>query len=439
LNKRPRQIKLVVLLFLAIFAICSTQILSIINYPSQIDIVKGESGKLKFLFPFTVEIYGADNKVVEFNDEFSEKLNLSIGNSYEFKTINNGIAQIGIKMFGLVPVKNINVNVIDEIYLIPGGNAIGVKLNTKGVLVVGTSEIMSMDGKKYNPSKEAGIKIGDLILEIDGIKVNDANHVVDLLNKNEGKEINIILERNNVSFSTKVKPVKSIQDNCYRLGIWVRDKTAGIGTLTFYEPKSKKFGALGHAITDIDTGALMKIENGEIMKARVSSIEQGKKGNPGEIRGIFYESENLLGKIETNTKYGIYGTMFNESNTLNFHEALPVAFQDEIELGKAYILATTENNEVEKYEVEIVKLEKQNTPQSKSMVIKVTDKNLLEKTGGIVQGMSGSPIIQNDKIIGAVTHVFINDPTKGYGLYIEWMLKAADILVNTKGEFAKNE
>lgn len=439
MNKRPRQIKLVVLLFLAIFAICSTQILSIINYPSQIDIVKGESGKLKFLFPFTVEIYGADNKVVEFNDEFSEKLNLSIGNSYEFKTINNGIAQIGIKMFGLVPVKNINVNVIDEIYLIPGGNAIGVKLNTKGVLVVGTSEIMSMDGKKYNPSKEAGIKIGDLILEIDGIKVNDANHVVDLLNKNEGKEINIILERNNVSFSTKVKPVKSIQDNCYRLGIWVRDKTAGIGTLTFYEPKSKKFGALGHAITDIDTGALMKIENGEIMKARVSSIEQGKKGNPGEIRGIFYESENLLGKIETNTKYGIYGTMFNESNTLNFHEALPVAFQDEIELGKAYILATTENNEVEKYEVEIVKLEKQNTPQSKSMVIKVTDKNLLEKTGGIVQGMSGSPIIQNDKIIGAVTHVFINDPTKGYGLYIEWMLKAADILVNTKGEFAKNE
>jgi stage IV sporulation protein B len=439
LNKSPRQKKLIIYVLLAVVAIYSIQILNIISYPSQIDVIKGQSKKLDFLFPFTVDINGNENRIVEFSNNYAEKLNLGLKNTYEFKTINNGIAQIGIKIFGLVPVKNVKVNVIDQIYLVPGGDAIGVKLNTKGVLVVGTSEITDEGGNKHNPAKEAGIRIGDSIIEIDGIKVKDANHVISLLNKVKNKKIEIKIERNNATFSTNVKPVKSNQDGCYRLGIWVRDKTAGIGTLTFYDPNSKKFGALGHAITDIDTGSLMKIENGEIMKAKVSSIQQGKKGSPGEIRGIFFESEDLLGKIESNTTFGIYGTMYNGNQNISQKKELPVGLQSEIKLGKAYILTTTHDNKVEKYEIEIVKLERQNMPESKSMVIKVTDKRLIDKTGGIVQGMSGSPIMQNGKIIGAITHVFVNDPTKGYGLYIEWMLKEAGILVNSNNEFAKYE
>ncbi len=439
MNKNPSHRKLILFVLLIVFAIYSVQILNIMSYPSQIDLIKGESKKLDFLFPFTVEINGDTNEVLEFNNSYAEKLSLGLRNTYEFKSINNGIAKIGIKFLGLVPVKNLEVNVIDQIYLVPGGDAIGVKLNTKGVLVVGTSEITSTDGRKYNPAKDAGIRIGDSIIDIDGVKVRDANHVVDLLNEAKNKKIRITIERNNATFVTDVKPIKSIQDNCYRLGIWVRDKTAGIGTLTFYDSNSKKFGALGHAITDIDTGSLMKIENGEIMKAKVSSIQQGRKGSPGEIRGIFFETEDLLGKIESNTAFGIYGTMYNGSKGVSQKKALPIALQSEVNIGKAHILTTTDNNKVEKYEIEIVKLERQGIPETKSMVIKVTDKRLIDKTGGIVQGMSGSPILQDGKIIGAVTHVFINDPTKGYGLYIEWMLREAGIMINNNSEYAKSE
>lgn len=273
---------------------------------------------------------------------------------------------------------------------------------------------------------------------IDGIKVENADHVIHILNSIKDKKISIQIERNNIVYHTEVIPVKSKQDNSYRLGIWVRDKTAGIGTLTFLEPNSMKFGALGHAITDIDTGTLMKVENGEIMRAKVSSIEHGKKGSPGELRGIFFETKDVLGKIENNTNFGIYGTIHDE-NLTNQKTPLPIGTQSEVRIGKAHILANVEGDRVEKYEVEIIKLERQNVPQSKSMIIKITDDRLIEKTGGIVQGMSGSPILQNGKIVGAVTHVFVNDPTKGYGIYIEWMLKEAGIITNNNADFAKTK
>lgn len=413
--------------------------LNIANFPSEIDIIKGDSRNLNIFFPFSLEIMEDSIDIVRLQDSSKMGLNVGLKNSYKLESTNNGIAKLKFKLLGIFSIKNIKVNVVDQTYVVPGGEAIGVKLNTKGVLVVATSEISGIDGKIYNPAKKAGIKVGDSITTINGIKIKDAEHVIQLLNNIKSNKVKIEIERNNVSFVTEVLPVKSKQDNSYRLGIWVRDKTAGIGTLTFYEPKTKKFGALGHAITDADTGTLMKVENGEIMRAKVSSIEQGKKGSPGELRGMFFETEDVLGKIENNTAFGIYGIIYDYNKILKQKKTMPIGFQSEVKIGKAHILANIDGDNIEKYEVELIKLEKQNVPQSKSMVIKVTDSRLIEKTGGIVQGMSGSPIIQNGKIIGAVTHVFVNDPTKGYGIYIEWMLKEAGVLVNNNSEFAEGK
>ncbi|WP_352420039.1 SpoIVB peptidase [Proteiniborus sp.] len=435
----PRYRKLFYFALLLIILIYSVQMLNIANFPSEIDIIKGDSRNLNIFFPFSLEIMEDSIDIVRLQDSSKMGLNVGLKNSYKLESTNNGIAKLKFKLLGIFSIKNIKVNVVDQTYVVPGGEAIGVKLNTKGVLVVATSEISGIDGKIYNPAKKAGIKVGDSITTINGIKIKDAEHVIQLLNNIKSNKVKIEIERNNVSFVTEVLPVKSKQDNSYRLGIWVRDKTAGIGTLTFYEPKTKKFGALGHAITDADTGTLMKVENGEIMRAKVSSIEQGKKGSPGELRGMFFETEDVLGKIENNTAFGIYGIIYDYNKILKQKKTMPIGFQSEVKIGKAHILANIDGDNIEKYEVELIKMEKQNVPQSKSMVIKVTDSRLIEKTGGIVQGMSGSPIIQNGKIIGAVTHVFVNDPTKGYGIYIEWMLKEAGVLVNNNSEFAEGK
>ena len=438
MRKMPSCKKIICLVLLLLLFICSFQVLNVIKFPLEIDIIKGDIKNLNIFFPFSLEVNEDSEEIVRISNSNDEKLNLSLRNSYNLEPINNGIAKLKLKFLGIFSVRNIQVNVVNQSYLIPGGEAIGVKLNTKGVLVVATSEIIGVDGKIYNPAKNAGIRIGDSITAINGIKIKDADHVIELLNNIKNNKVKIEIERNNVSFTTEVLPVKSKQDNSYRLGIWVRDKTAGIGTLTFYDPKTKKFGALGHAITDADTGTLLKAENGEIMKAQVSSIEQGKKGSPGELRGMFFETDDVLGKIENNTSFGIFGTIYDDSKQFKNRKALPIALRSEVKPGKAYILANIEGDKVTEYEVEILKLEKQNVPQAKSMVIRVTDHRLINKTGGIVQGMSGSPIIQNGKIVGAVTHVFVNDPTKGYGIYIEWMLKEAGIYADSDSEFAEN-
>ncbi|SDY48751.1 stage IV sporulation protein B [Proteiniborus ethanoligenes] len=437
MRNMSRYRKFIFFALLLTLIVYSIQILNIVRFPSQIDIMKGDSKDLSFFFPFSLELMEDSINIVKI-DNNKEKSNIALRNSYKLESTNNGIADIKLKLLGIFPIKHVRVNVVENVHIIPGGEAIGVKLNTKGVLVVATSEISGIDGKIYNPAKNAGIRVGDSITMIDGIKVENADHVIHILNSIKDKKISIQIERNNIVYHTEVIPVKSKQDNSYRLGIWVRDKTAGIGTLTFLEPNSMKFGALGHAITDIDTGTLMKVENGEIMRAKVSSIEHGKKGSPGELRGIFFETKDVLGKIENNTNFGIYGTIHDE-NLTNQKTPLPIGTQSEVRIGKAHILANVEGDRVDKYEVEIIKLERQNVPQSKSMIIKITDDRLIEKTGGIVQGMSGSPILQNGKIVGAVTHVFVNDPTKGYGIYIEWMLKEAGIITNNNADFAKTK
>ncbi len=328
-----------------------------------------------------------------------------------------------------LPLKQVTIKVLPEARVIPGGQPVGVKMDVKGVLVVGLEEISTTTGEKINPGLDAGLEIGDSILEINNNPVDSPEEVREVVNAQEG-EVRVKVSRRGDIQHIRIRPVKAEDDGLYKIGVWVRDKTAGLGTLTFYDPASKAFGALGHAITDPKTGQVLPVRTGELLSASVESVKQGAAGIPGEIRGIFYEADEPLGNLLVNTDYGIFGAFYNSANNPYYPEPLAIGYQNEIEEGPAWILTTVDGNKMEKYQVHIDKVNRQLKPNTKSMVITVTDPRLLEKTGGIVQGMSGSPIIQNDKLIGAVTHVFVNDPLKGYGVFIEWMLQQTDQLSN---------
>lgn len=428
-----KKFSLLILVFLFFYGV---QMINGFYYPAEIKIAKGENKSIDVLFPFSLNVIHDEETIVQ--STYNQNFTKGFKKTYKIDGIDAGGVEFQLKLLGLIPIKKFDVNVVNRASLIPGGNAIGVRLNTKGVLVVAVTDVLGIDGRRYNPAKDSGIKVGDSILEINNIKVKDAEHVVELLNQIKDTKVKIVIERNKIKFETEVSPVKSIQDNCYRLGIWVRDKTAGIGTLTFYDNQSKVFGALGHGITDMDTGNLLNVDYGKIMNAKIANIEQGKRGSPGEIRGIFYETQNILGEIIKNSSFGIYGVITDEFIKTNKAKPIPIGFKEEVREGKAHILTTIDDNKIEKFEIEILKAQPQQYPNQKSMTVRVTDRKLLQKTGGIVQGMSGSPIIQDGKIIGAITHVFVNDPTKGYGIYIEWMLEQVKSCYEINEKFADN-
>lgn len=318
-----------------------------------------------------------------------------------------------------------SVDVVTEKVLVPGGHSVGVRMDVKGVLIVGLEEIETDSGEKTNPGLEAGLEIGDMILEINGTKVYKAEEVQELVNEIQG-DVELRVKRKDEKKKVNLTPVVSKEDHLYKLGVWVKDKTAGIGTLTYYDPVNQSFGALGHAIVDPETGAVLSVDKGQLLQAEVQSIQEGTAGTPGEIRGVFYEADSPLGGLEKNSQYGLFGNVYHPVENPLYQKPLTVGKQDQVEKGKAYILTTLDNNKLERFEIEIEKIDHQSRPSDKGMVIKVTDKKLLEQSGGIVQGMSGSPIIQNDRIIGAVTHVFVNNPKKGYGIFIEWMLQESE-------------
>lgn len=316
---------------------------------------------------------------------------------------------------------------ISEMELYPGGNALGIKLNTKGVLVVAYSQIDKEAENIPSISEKSGIELGDNILKINNVEINTAEEMVKLINNCDGKEISLMINRKNKTIEKNIMPVKS-KNGTYKIGLWIRDSTSGVGTLTFYDDTTKKFAALGHPVTDEDTGNIMTIKNGEIIKASIVSVKKGEKGNPGELKGNFIEETLPLGNIINNTECGIFGNVSDNMKDLKFNKPLKIGLKEELKEGPAEIITTIDDSGPKRYKIQIEKLLYQDKPGPKSMVIKVTDKKLLEKTGGIVQGMSGSPIIQDEKLVGAVTHVLINKPDTGYGIYIEWMLKDSGII-----------
>jgi stage IV sporulation protein B len=331
---------------------------------------------------------------------------------------------VQLNLLGIIPIKDVRINVTDYLdgkKLVPGGQSIGVTLHTKGALIVGVSDIVNNQGETVNPAREAGLKVGDVIESINGIQVNDADHLSQIVNETTTEKITLGIKRGNESFNTVIVPQQDAYDNVYRLGVWVRDSTAGVGTLTFYDQETGGYGGLGHAITDLDTGEELSVREGEIISSNIIDVVRGQAGIPGELKGYFNAS-NGIGSILKNSDFGIYGLCYNKMSNGLYPDGIYVAKQSEVHEGPATLLTTVDDKGIKAYSCSISNVVPQDEPAQKSFLIIVTDTELLKKTGGIVQGMSGSPVIQDGKLIGAVTHVFVNDPTKGYGIYIEWML-----------------
>lgn len=320
-----------------------------------------------------------------------------------------------------ISVLTITVNA-DTTRLIPVGQTVGVTLDMKGVTVVDTTDIEDVSGNKATPAKDCGLCAGDVIIEINGNEINSAKELEDKICDNKGSELRLKINRNNNEKELKVKPVMSGIDDKYRIGVWVKDAASGIGTVTYLNPESNEFGALGHGITDLSDNKIVSIKNGNIMESKVVSVRKGGKGHPGELVAVFTENDNKLGRVSSNSEVGVKGQLDKNAEFNLIMDAVEVANREEVTEGTAEIICNIEEGKIKKYSVEIQKINKDiNNP--KGMVIKVKDDELLRKTGGIVQGMSGSPILQNGKIVGAVTHVFVNDPTRGYGIFIENMLE----------------
>lgn len=333
---------------------------------------------------------------------------------------------VDISFMGLIPLKSVAVQNIKDLKLYPGGTSVGVRLSSNGVLVVGFSDIMKGDQRSESPAKASGIELGDLITQINGKKVYTTKEVMNIVKNSKNDKIDLVINRHGKDMKKSISMEKEKDE--YKLGLWIRDSTAGVGTLTFYHEETGKFGALGHPITDGDTNTKFTVKSGELLEASVISLRKGEKGAPGELKGIFTNEDTPIGNIQKNTQCGIFGSKKNNYLQEKSLNPLPVGFRDEIKVGKAKIITTIDETGPKEYDIEIVKKLNQETPSPKSMIIKVTDEELLEKTGGIIQGMSGSPIIQDGKIIGAVTHVLINKPDVGYGIYIDWMLEDAGII-----------
>ena len=373
--------KIFIIVFLLIIF---TYVCKIDSIPKNIILYSGEQLNMGDFFGITLKIGNEDYNSVLASSNINE----------EDKKVNT----VDVKLFDTFTVKEVIVNVIDETTVIPVGQVSGLKLYTDGVLVVGMSEIKADDNQKYKPYENTGIEEGNRIIKINDIDVADTNSLTELVNNSLGKELEIQYIKNNEICKCNITPVKA-SDGTYKLGLWVRDSAAGIGTLTFYEPSTGNFAALGHGITDADTGDLIEIANGEFLTTKIISIIKGKKGNPGKIQGTLDE-QTTIGTIYKNTNLGIYGTVSNLSAiNLDFSKEMKVAKRHEINLGEATVYCNVEGNQPKEYKIEIEKIFLNNNTDNKSMLIKVKDPELLEKTGGIIQGMSGSPIIQDGKFI----------------------------------------
>lgn len=400
-----KHLKRVILLFVLFFIFI--YVVSVDNIPQTIQIFRGQEVSIPTLWG--IKISNEDDLIETSSTLYSSRFN-EIGEE-----------KLEVSLFDKIKLKTINVNVIEDVDVIPVGEIVGIKLYTNGVMVVGTASIEGEDGNIYKPYQETGIQEGDCITHVNGVEITSTNRLVEEINKSLGEEVELTYNHKEEIKTGKIKPVKN-KDDKYKLGIWVRDSAAGVGTVTFYNEDTKCFAALGHAITDIDTGEILSTSSGEIDNAQILSIVKGQKDEPGKIEGVI-NSDISIGSIYNNTKFGIFGVIKNPQNVLlDFNRKMKVASRNEIKLGEAICLSGIDG-EIKEYKLEITKIYQNNNYDNKSMLINITDENLIEKTGGIVQGMSGTPIIQNGKFVGAITHVLVNNPTVGYAVFGDLMLK----------------
>lgn len=331
-------------------------------------------------------------------------------------------SKMDVKIFGTLKVKEVSVTTYPKVKVIPTGNLIGLKLYTNGVLVIGTTEIKSINNEIEKPYELASIKEGDIILELNNQEVDSSKTLQNIVNESKGTKLDIKYTRHGEIYTSSIQAVQTAA-NEYKLGLWVRDSASGVGTMAFYEPETKKFAALGHGISDSDTGELLDVQTGEIVNSKIVNITKGQKGFPGEIKGSI-SKQTSIGNVNKNTNFGIFGTVNGTINTLEKYSAgIEIALREEIQEGEATILTTLEDGKTDEYNIKINSINIDNNANNKSMQIEITDERLINKTGGIICGMSGSPIIQNNKLVGALTNVLVSDPKIGYGVFADIMIK----------------
>lgn len=379
---------------------------------------------VSLFFPYNTYISLEDNMVVT-QDEFQKMLsnNFFISSSITpVSTKEDKFEEYALdyKLFNLFTIKKLKVNVIEKDRYFAGGNSLGFSLQSKGIILIGGNYIVSNNGIE-RPFETSGLMTGDIITHIDGIEISCVSDINDILRNYSGGELQLTVNRNGEILQINILPAFDIQSRTYRLGLWVKEDAVGIGTLTFVNATTGRFGSLGHSINDSQTNECIAVSGGNIYSSSILGVKKGSNGRAGELMGTF-NREDVIGNVDKNCEYGVYGYMSDLDAVIDGKTAIDVGGRLTAKPGKAKILSCIDGQNIEEFDIEIIKTNFQSSSNQKSMVIRVTDKNLISRTGGIVQGMSGSPIIQDGKLIGAVTHVFVNDATKGFGLYIDWML-----------------
>lgn len=414
-------------LALILFVYCSSLFFLYLTLPDVQRVTVGDRLTLKTNLPahlselFSISVDGARG-LLQLNG-------VSVGKSFDCRlgvpvASQPGQCHLELKLFGRIPVKRVVIDILPQIRLIPGGHSIGILLRAQGVIIVGHSPIVGKDGQKLYPGRDAGLEIGDVILAINKQVVNSDEQAALLIDQlgRENKPVTVTVRHKGEVTNRQVQPVYCEETDRYRVGLYIRDGAAGVGTLTFYDPESGMYGALGHVINDVDTNQRIDIKDGKIVKASVQGIQQGRRGQPGEKIGLFLSEREISGTITKNTRFGIFGQLKEDLLNPLYPRAIPIALSSQIREGPAKMLTVVNGEEIEAFQVEIIRVFPKPRSDGKGMVIRVVDPRLLNLTGGIVQGMSGSPVIQDGKLVGAVTHVFVNDPTRGYGIFIENML-----------------
>lgn len=357
------------------------------------------------------------------NNEYSSFINLELPKNIDVAT-NGELTDtvLKIKLFNLFTIKKVNVRLLVDTNVYVGGTTVGFNLFSEGVICVGSNAVATKNGLE-EPFKTSGLEDGDAILKIQDIEIKTISDIDRIINLPiyAGKELELTIRRNGNETTTKITPAFDVLSNKYKLGLWVRNNASGVGTLTYVKQSDFRFGAVGHPIVD-ESLKEFEVESGNIYKCSLLGIKKGEKNNPGEIRSSINLSDDAIGLADTNCKYGVFGNILNK-NIVDPNRIATLGGRIGVKTGDAKIYCALDNSGVKGYDIKILKANKQNSADGKSMIIKVVDKELLEKTGGIIQGMSGSPIVQDGKIIGAVTHVLVGDPTRGYGVYIDWMIE----------------
>ena len=349
-----------------------------------------------------------------------------------FDTENLGTSVYRVNLFGWLPLTEVVVDVVPLLRVYPGGQSIGVLLSSDGLMIADLGAVVDVTGVERFPARDAGMQPGDVLLSIEGHRLSRPEQVSALINSlaQERRVLDVVVRRNNRTIALQVEPVLTRpfgqQSQTYLLGIYLEDPAAGVGTMSFYHQETGRFGALGHTVTD-SRGRPLTIDRGSIVEATIDSIRYGSKGSPGEKVGFFDGYQDAIGTIDSNTEFGIFGQLEGPLPQSVFTQPVPVAFAHQVRLGPAEIYTVLQGNRVERFSVEIVKVVNQTRPGDKGIVIEVTDERLLRETGGIIQGMSGSPILQDGMLVGAITHVFVNNPRKGYGSFAEWMVYEAGL------------